>query len=119
MVAGEVAAGSCGELLDAFPDAVRARWSSGSPTHATSGAVFLEGEAWGAWDGALAVAELKGSGVTVLTLDDEGTVTGEARVPELDGTYGRLRSLTLDDGALWVTTSNGERDVVLRVTPRG
>jgi glucose/arabinose dehydrogenase len=105
--------------LDAFPDAVRARWSSGSPTHATSGAVFLEGQAWGAWDGALAVAELKGSGVTVLTVDDEGTVTGQARVPELEGTYGRLRSLTLDDGALWVTTSNGERDVVLRVTPRG
>jgi hypothetical protein len=46
-------------------------------------------------------------------------VTGEARVPELEGTYGRLRSLTLDDGALWVTSSNGEQDVVLRVTPRG
>ncbi|MFK5633545.1 MULTISPECIES: PQQ-dependent sugar dehydrogenase [unclassified Ornithinimicrobium] len=106
--------------LDAFPDAVPARWSSGSPTHATSGAVFLDGAAWGAWDGALAVAELKGSGVTVLTVDATGEVSGEARIPELEGTYGRLRSLTLDDdGALWVTSSNGERDVVLRVTPRG
>ena len=105
--------------LDAFPDAVEAVWSSGRPTHATSGAVFLEGERWGAWDGALAVAELKGSGVTVLTVDGE-EVTDAVRVPELDGTYGRLRSLTLDaDGALWVTTSNGDGDVVLRVTPRG
>ncbi|GAA5164585.1 PQQ-dependent sugar dehydrogenase [Ornithinimicrobium tianjinense] len=106
--------------LDAFPDAVEAAWSSGAPTRATSGAVFLDGPAWGAWDGALAVAELKGSGVTVLTLD--GTrVVDEARVAELEGRYGRLRSLTLDDdGVLWVTTSNGDgADVLLRVAPRG
>ena len=104
---------------DAFPDAVEAAWSSGSPTHATSGAVFLEGEQWGAWDGALAVAELKGSGVTVFEVDGE-QVGDTVRPPELDGTYGRLRSLTLDDeGALWVTSSNGDGDVVLRVTPGG
>jgi glucose/arabinose dehydrogenase len=105
--------------LDAFPEAVRAAWSSGAPTHATSGAVFLEGPQWGAWDGALAVAELKGSGVTVLGVDGD-RVVAEQRVAELDGTFGRLRSLTLDEeGALWVTSSNGEGDVVLRVTPRG
>ncbi|MFB9731906.1 PQQ-dependent sugar dehydrogenase [Ornithinimicrobium kibberense] len=105
--------------LERFPDAVEAVWSSGDPTHATSGAAFLEGEAWGAWEGALAVAELKGSGMTVLTLDGR-EVVDEARVPELEGTYGRLRSVVLDDdGALWVTTSNGSDDVVLRVTPRG
>lgn len=104
--------------LDTFPDAVEAVWSSGRPTHATSGAVFLEGGQWGDWEGSLAVAELKGSGVTVLTVDGQ-SVTGAARVAELDGTHGRLRSLTLGpDGALWVTTSDGEgRDEVLRVTP--
>ena len=97
--------------------AAEAAWSSGRPTHATSGAVFLEGSRWGAWEGALAVAELKGSGVTVLTVDAL-EVTGAERAPALDGTHGRLRSLTLDDeGALWVTTSNGEDDQVLRVTP--
>lgn len=104
---------------DAFPDAVEAVWSSGAPTHATSGAVFLEGERWGAWDGALAVAELKGSGVTIFQVDGE-RIVGEVRPRELDGTYGRLRSLTLaDDGSLWVTTSNAENDMVLRVTPGG
>ncbi|GAA1173455.1 PQQ-dependent sugar dehydrogenase [Ornithinimicrobium humiphilum] len=105
--------------LDAFPDAVEAVWSSGSPTRATSGAAFLRGGAWGAWEGALAVAELKGSGLTLLLVD--GTeVVDELRPRELDGTYGRLRSLTVDeDGALWVTSSNGEGDVVLRVTPAG
>ncbi|AXH97036.1 PQQ-dependent sugar dehydrogenase [Ornithinimicrobium avium] len=102
--------------LERFPDAVEAVWSSGSPTHATSGATFLQGEQWGTWDGALAVAELKGSGVTVF-LVDEREITGSVRVPELEGTYGRLRSLTLDaDGALWVTSSDGEDDVLLRVT---
>lgn len=102
---------------DAFPDAVEAAWSTGDPTHALAGAVFLEGEQWGAWDGALAVAELRGQGVTVLSVDGE-EVTGEERMKELEGTYGRLRSLTLDaDGALWVTTSNGQDDLVLRVTP--
>ncbi|GGK56956.1 PQQ-dependent sugar dehydrogenase [Ornithinimicrobium pekingense] len=103
----------------AFPDAVGAAWSSGAPTHATSGAVFLEGEQWGAWDGALAVAELKGSGVTIFDVDGQ-EVLGTVRPPELDGTYGRLRSLTLDDdGALWVTSSDGQGDVLLRVTPGG
>lgn len=103
--------------LDSFPDAVEAVWSSGQPTHATSGAVFLEGAHWGAWDGALAVAELRGTGITVFTVDGQ-QVTGEERMVELDGIHGRLRSLTLDDeGALWVTTSNGEgKDEVLRVT---
>ncbi|MGC5585281.1 PQQ-dependent sugar dehydrogenase [Ornithinimicrobium sp. W1665] len=105
--------------LERFPDAVEAVWSSGDPTHATSGAAFLEGDAWGAWEGALAVAELKGSGMTVLTLDGQDVVD-EARVPGLEGTYGRLRTAVLDEeGALWVTTSNGGDDAVLRVTPRG
>ena len=103
---------------EAFPDAVEAAWSTGDPTHALAGAVFLEGGQWGAWDGALTIAELRGQGVTVLTVDGED-VTAEERMEELEGTYGRLRSLTLDaDGALWVTTSNGQDDVVLRVTPQ-
>ena len=102
--------------LQKFPDAVEAVWSSGDPTHATSGATFLDSPQWGAWDGVLAVAELKGTGVTLLEVD--GTeVVGTARIPELEDDYGRLRSLTLDpDGALWVTSSNGDGDVVLRIT---
>ncbi|QFG67493.1 PQQ-dependent sugar dehydrogenase [Ornithinimicrobium pratense] len=104
--------------LDTFPDAVEAVWSTGRPTRALAGAVFLQGSAWGGWEGALAVAELKGSGITVLMLEGDAVV-GETRIAELDGDHGRLRSLTLaDDGALWVTTSNGEDDQLLRVTPR-
>ncbi|ALU39149.1 hypothetical protein AS188_04580 [Kocuria flava] len=102
----------------AFPDAIGTAWSSGRPTRATSGAVFLEGEQWGPWDGALAVAELKNTGVAVHRVDGR-EITGTARMAELEDTWGRLRSLALDaDGALWVTTSNGEGDAVLRVAPR-
>lgn len=104
--------------LDKHPDAVPAAWSSGRPTVALAGAVFLDGQQWGAWDGALAVAELKNTGVGVYRVED-AAVTGRTRMAELENEYGRLRSLTLDrEGALWVTTSNGGDDAVLRVTPR-
>lgn len=104
--------------LDSFPDAVEAAWSTGRPTRALAGAAFLQGSAWRGWEGALAVAELKGSGVTVLSLEGD-VVVAETRIAELDGDHGRLRSLRLaDDGSLWVTTSNGTDDRVLRVTPR-
>ena len=40
------------------------------------------------------------------------------QLPELDGTRGRLRAVRPDpEGALHVTTSNGEDDEVLRVSP--
>ena len=101
-----------------FPDAVEAAWSTGDPTAAMSGAAFLEGEQWGSWNGALAVAELKNTGVGVHRVDGTA-ITGATRMAELEDGYGRLRSLTLDqDGALWITTDNGDDDVVLRVTPR-
>lgn len=101
-----------------FPDAVEAAWSSGRPTVAVSGAAFLEGPQWGAWDGALAVAELKNTGVGVHRVEGSG-ITGTTRMEELEDDYGRLRSLTLDDdGALWATTANGDDDAVLRITAR-
>ena len=101
-----------------FPDAVEAVWSSGDPTEATSGADFLVGEEWGALDGSLAVAALKGSKLIVLTLDASGQVTSVMKPASLDGTHGRLRAARLGpDGALYLTTSNGEDDELLRVTP--
>ncbi len=100
--------------------AVPAVWSSGSPTLATSGATFLDGAEWGDYEGVLLIGLLKAQGVLALRLDDAGEVVEEFLVPELDGTYGRIRSLrTGADGALYVTTDNGDdADAVLRVTPR-
>ncbi len=101
-----------------FPDAVPAVWSSGDSTEAICGAAFLEGPQWGSLEGLLAVAALKGSKLLLMRLDEQGTVVEVGQLPALDGTHGRLRAVRPGpDGALYVTTSNGENDKVLRVSP--
>ncbi len=74
--------------LQKFPDAIEAVWSSGSSTLALAGADFIEGNAWGNWDGVLAVATLKAKHLHIYFIDSEGEVTGEERVIENEG---RLR----------------------------
>ena len=103
-----------------FPDARVAAWSSGSPTVATSGATFLTGRRWGAWEGALAVGLLKGEGVTLMRIGAGNTVVATRRLPALDGTHGRIRTVQSGPGGvLYVTTSNADGDdEVLAVTPR-
>lgn len=104
--------------LTRFPDAAPAAWSSGSPVEALSGAAFLSGPQWGELDGVLAVGALRGEKVLFMRLGQNGTVS-EVSVPApLDGTYGRIRAVRLGpDGALFVSTSNGSDDQVLRVDP--
>jgi aldose sugar dehydrogenase len=104
----------------AIEGAIPAVWSSGESTLATSGATFLDGAQWGAYDGLLLVGLLKSQGVLALRLDDDGALVEQFRLPELDGVFGRLRSVVQgNDGALYVTTDNGSNeDKLLRVTPR-
>lgn len=100
-----------------YPDAVEAAWSSGETTEAICGAAFLEGEAWGEREGMLAITALKGAKLLLLRLD--GDEVTEVEIPEdLVDEYGRLRASRIGpDGALYVTTSNGEDDKILRITP--
>ena len=100
-----------------FPDAVVAKWSSGSPTLAVSGGIFLEGRQWGVWEGRLAVATLRDSRLRLFEFTPQGDFAGQVVVSELDRSYGRLRTPMMgSDGALYVTTSNGSgRDLILRV----
>lgn len=102
--------------LDEFPDAVEAIWSTGTPTLALSGATFIEGEAWGAWDGVLAVATLKATHLHILVVNAEGEVSDDFRVVEEQG---RLRSPRQGpDGLLYITTDVGAPNGrVLQVTP--
>lgn len=102
-----------------YPAAIRAKWRSGSPTVATSGATFLTGAAWGRWEGALAVAELKNQGVRVLSLTPDGRVIGNEQLSKLDDTIGRIRTVqSAAGGAVYVSTSNGGgNDRISRVDP--
>lgn len=103
-----------------FPDAVPAAWSSGRDTEAICGAAFITGEQWGDMQGLLAVAALKGAKLLLMRVDGNGAVTEVGQLPELGGSYGRLRAVRPgDDGALYVTTSNGNDDRVLRIAPAG
>jgi len=99
-----------------FPDAIAAVWSSGKPTLAPSGATMIYGNQWGAWNGSLAVAMLKGNQVRIFIFDREGKISSETKI--LDN-IGRVRSIVQGpDGLLYVTTDNGNnQDEIIRVTP--
>ena len=78
-----------------FPGAIEARWSSGDPTLATSGGIFLEGAGWDEWEGRLAVAALKGRGLHLFEFTAAGELVSHVIPPEFEGIYGRLRSAML------------------------
>lgn len=100
-----------------FPTALPAIWRSGSPTVASSGITFLSGSAWENWNGALAMAQLRGTGIRLLFLDRNGKVTSTRMVPGSTA-YGRIRTVQLGpDRALYFTTSNGSGDKIVKVTP--
>ncbi|MEU0510446.1 MULTISPECIES: sorbosone dehydrogenase family protein [unclassified Amycolatopsis] len=104
--------------LQRFPDAVRPLWTSGDITEAICGAAFVSGPQWGALDGRLAVVALKGQKMLMFTVDPAGAVTEVYLPAEFDDTYGRLRAVRSGpDGALYVTTSDGNDDKLLRITP--
>jgi len=95
-----------------------ARWKSGYPTIATSGAVWVRGAEWGSYRGTLAVCALKASKLVFMRFD--GAQFQSISVPPaMNGTYGRLRSVVqTKSGALLVTTANGSgTDNIVRVTP--
>ena len=101
----------CGQATDYLPPA----WASGSPTLATSGATFLIGAEWGEWEGDLIVSTLKEEDLRRFSVSAEGVVAFEEVL--LDGRFRRLRAVVIGpDGALYVSTTNGAGDRIIRVT---
>lgn len=100
-----------------FPNAIDAIWSSGEVTFAPSGATFVSGKKWRAWDGALAVAVLKAQQLRLQTYSDDFKLQTETIV--LDKQFGRLRAAALGpEDSLYITTDNGSDDKIIRVTPQ-
>jgi aldose sugar dehydrogenase len=98
---------------------VPARWRSGEPTLATSGAAFVRGKEWGRLAGTLAVAALKANRVVFMKFDSRGRLQW-TRSPERLRQLGRLRSVTVTPGHALLLTTDGDSggDRVLRVSPR-
>ena len=100
-----------------FPSAIGAVWSSGCPTIAPSGATFLSGSQWEAWDGALAMAVLK----------DMRVARARPRCGRHRGLELRRRSAGRDpptervqgpDGNLYITTdATGTNGQIWKVVP--
>ena len=95
---------------------IGAKWRSGSPTIAPSGAVWLRGKKWGIWRGCLAMAVLGHTQLRILKFNKSGKFV-RGWIP-LKGN--RLRSAVLGpDGNLYLTTANGGgNDRILKVVPR-
>jgi glucose/arabinose dehydrogenase len=104
--------------LGKFPNAQRPVWSSGFPTIAPSGGVFVEGAQWGDWGGAipaLVMAVLKGSQLRVLSIDPENDQLFAESINYT--TRGRLRTVIQGpDGMLYVS-QDAAPGTIFRVTP--
>jgi glucose/arabinose dehydrogenase len=98
---------------------VPARFSTGIPTLALSGATWVPRKGWGGLGGTLAVAALKAGRVLFVRFDADGSYRWDRAPAELQE-FGRLRTVTaLPGGDLLVTTDNGgDQDRILRVRPR-
>lgn len=104
----------CGPVEDYIP----AAWTTGFPTIATSGALFLNGEQWGDWEGNLLVSVLKDQELRRFTVNHDGSEVEMAETM-LHDAWGRLRGLTIGpDGWLYVTTSNVSNDLILKIELR-
>ncbi|HYH74526.1 MAG TPA: PQQ-dependent sugar dehydrogenase [Candidatus Saccharimonadales bacterium] len=104
---------------DKFPSAINALWVSGDPTQAPSGVAVLKGDKWKSWDGAIVMAMLKAERLNVLTFDEAMDVKKVSYLAEKDASFGRLRAATLGpDGNLYVGTSNGSDDKIIKFSPQ-
>jgi aldose sugar dehydrogenase len=94
-----------------------------TPATAPGGAAFYTGDRFPQWQGNLFVANLRSQSLQRFTIDGRQIVEVENL---LSNTYGRLRAVTVIDGYVYVSTSNGDgygsgnrgEDTILRLSPQ-
>ncbi|MEM1372795.1 MAG: PQQ-dependent sugar dehydrogenase [Pseudomonadota bacterium] len=111
--------------LVSFPDAMVPIWDNNGWSQGTSSAVFLEGEAWGDWDGAMVVGLMGigfggtpiGQRMDVFLLDDEDLSVADVMEMTLPAGMdaGRFRSVVLGpEGSLYAAVDEG---MIHKLTP--
>ncbi len=106
-----------------YPSAMPPIWNNNGWSQGTSSAAFLEGDAWGEWDGALVVGLMGigfggtplGQRIDVLQLSEDGTEVLDVTEMTLPMEPGRFRSLvTGPDGSLYAAVDEG---MIHKLTP--
>ncbi|MCV6585929.1 MAG: PQQ-dependent sugar dehydrogenase [Marinibacterium sp.] len=111
--------------LETYPDAMVPMWDNNGWSQGTSSAAFLEGDAWGDWNGRMVVGVMGigfggtplGQRIDVFELSDDGTEVYDVVEMTLpDGMEpGRFRSVVLGpDGSLYAAVDEG---IIHKLTP--
>ena len=109
--------------FDTYPDAMPPVWNNNGWSQGTSSAAFLEGEAWGDWDGAMVVGIMGigfggtpiGQRIDVIQFNEDGTDVFDVTEMTLPMEPGRFRSVVMGpDGSLYTAIDEG---VIYKLTP--
>lgn len=111
--------------FDTYPDAMPPIWNNNGWSQGTSSAAFLEGEAWGDWDGAMVVGIMGigfggtpiGQRIDVIQFNDDNTDVEDVTEMTLPMDPGRFRSVVMGpDGSLYTSIDEG---TIYKLTPGG
>jgi glucose/arabinose dehydrogenase len=106
-----------------YPDAMPPIWDNNGWSQGTSSAAFLEGEAWGEWDGAMVVGILGigfggtpiGQRIDVIQFNEENTDVMDVTEMTLPMDPARFRSVVMGpDGSLYTAVDEG---IIHKLTP--
>ncbi|QDY70348.1 PQQ-dependent sugar dehydrogenase [Qingshengfaniella alkalisoli] len=109
--------------FDTYPDAMPPIWNNNGWSQGTSSAAFLEGEAWGDWNGAMVVGIMGigfggtpiGQRIDVIQFNDDNTDVEDVTEMTLPMEPGRFRSLVSGpDGSLYTAIDEG---TISKLTP--
>ncbi|MEL7150281.1 MAG: PQQ-dependent sugar dehydrogenase [Pseudomonadota bacterium] len=108
-----------------YPDAMAPVWNNNGWSQGTSSNAFLEGDAWGDWDGAMVVGIMGigfggtpiGQRIDVIQFNEDNTDVEDVTEMTLPMEPGRFRSVVMGpDGSLYTAIDEG---VIYKLTPGG